>query len=383
MKRAQDIQQLARAVSHSDVKAALALTRGFLRNGLSAWDVLDSLEPLSLFAFSHTYTSIHVPKEHEYLLRLLHDAPELWHVDFLSRFIEYLAWSPKYVDRHVASLPSGVKSFTDVAGRYLDAMEKPKGLAALFYANTLAEASGLDEVLRIALRVGCNDLSQDIGHYFSCTDSLVRLAQTAGLPQAKDHLFSITMYLMQSSPVVMGHYKTPAQTLRDTLSRLVTKGTFVGYHYMIVANGLIKNRAFVGDAHYNHGLAQLDTISNQLASTLSAKAMDALASGEMIGSSSDLLTDLQRSIWTALRARAFALLRHYIQEYGVTTELTIAIGHSFTRIDEHPHDPHYVTFPLSAFELLPHLVAEERELILAQCIDFAINRVQQHGLMGL
>ena len=77
MRRTQDVQQLVRAVSHSDVKAALALTRGFLRNGLSAWDVLDSLEPLSLFAFSHTYTSIHVPKEHEYLLRLLHDAPEL------------------------------------------------------------------------------------------------------------------------------------------------------------------------------------------------------------------------------------------------------------------------------------------------------------------
>ena len=55
MERTQDIQQLVRAVSHSDVKAALALTRGFLRNGLSAWDVLDSLEPLSLFAFSHIY----------------------------------------------------------------------------------------------------------------------------------------------------------------------------------------------------------------------------------------------------------------------------------------------------------------------------------------
>jgi hypothetical protein len=383
MKRAHDVQQLVGAVSHSDATAALTLTRGLCRNGMSARDVLDSLEPLSLFTFSHRYTSIHVPKEHEYLLRLLQDVPELWHVDFLSRFIEYLAWSPKYVDRHVASLPSGVESFTDVTGRYLDAMEKSKGLAALFYANTLAEASGLDEVLRIALRVGCNDLSQDIGHYFSCTDSLVRLAETAGLPQAKDHLFAITMYLMQLSPVVMAQHERPTQTLRDTLSRLVTKGTFVGYHYMIVANGLIKNRAFIGDAHYNHALAQLDTISNQLTSTLSTKAMDALASSEATSGSNDLLTDLQRSIWNAARARAFALLRHYIQEYGVTTELTIAIAHSFTRIDEHPHDPHYVTFPLSAFELLPHLAAEERELILAQCIDFAINRVQQHGLIRL
>ncbi|MDD1720703.1 MAG: hypothetical protein LUP95_01795, partial [Euryarchaeota archaeon] len=80
--------------------------------------------------------------------------------------------------------------------------------------------------------------------------------------------------------------------------------------------------------------------------------------------------------------RAFALLRRYLNDHGQTKALTAEIAHSFTLIDEHPHDPHYVTFPLSAFELVPHLTEEESELILAQCIDFAISRVKEYGLVS-
>ncbi len=41
----------------------------------------------------------------------------------------------------------------------------------------------------------------------------------------------------------------------------MTKGTFAGYHYAIVANGLIKNRPFLGSKLYDHTLSQLDAIN--------------------------------------------------------------------------------------------------------------------------
>ncbi|MGZ4908948.1 MAG: hypothetical protein ACXV5F_09900 [Halobacteriota archaeon] len=381
-KPTKDGHTLLKAVADSDIPAARSLARALCRNGQSAWDVLDLLEPLSLGAFSHRWMSVHVSKEHEYLLRLLHDVPESLHSDFLDRFVEYLAWSPKFVSHQATSFSSGAEPLTSVTERYLDAVKKPKVNAALFYAHTAAEADGLEEVLQTQLGIGCNDLSQDIGHYYSCTDSLIRLARRVGWPRAKHHLFATTLYLMQSSPTTLSSYENPSHALNDVLARLVTKGTFVGYHYIIVANGLIKNRSFLGSTLYDHALSQLDAICTELPSTLSSGALDTLISNEQIHGSPDVLTELRRSILKAERARAFALLRLYLNDHGPAKALTAEIAHSFTRIDEHPHDPHYVTFPLAAFELLPHLTDEERELVLAQCVDFAISRVNQYGLLS-
>ncbi len=286
------------------------------------------------------------------------------------------------MSQQATSFSSGAEPLTSATERYIDAMKKPEVNAALFYARTVAEAEGLEEVLRTQLGIGCNNLSQDIGHYYSCTDSLIRLSRRVGWPQAKNHLFTTTLYLMQSSPITLSSYERPSRALSEILARLVTKGTFVGYHYVIVANGLIKNRPFLGSKLYDDALSQLDAISNELPSTLSSAALDMLISSERIDQSPDVLTGLRRLILKAERARAFALLRRYLNDHGPTKALTAEILYSFTFIDEHPHDPHYVTFPLSAFELLPQLTEEESELILAQCIDFAIRRVKEYGLIS-
>lgn len=376
-------RKLLKATADSDVPMAHSLAQTLCRNGWDAGEVLDLLEPLSVGAFSHRWMSAHVPKEHEYLLRLLPDVPEAFHSGLLDRFVEYLAWSPKLVSQQANSFSSGAEKLTDTNKRYIDAMKQSKVKAALFYAHEAVEANGLEDILRTQLGMGCDDLSQDIGHYFSCTDSLIRLARRVGWPQAKNHLFATTLYLMQSSPVDLPSYTEPSHTLNDILARLVTNGTFVGYHYIIVVNGLLKNRAFLGDALYGHALSQLDAISAALPSTLSSAELDALVSNERMSRSHDSLPELRRSILKAERARAFGLLHRYLGEHGITKDLTAEIAYSFTFIDEHPHDPHYVTFPVSAFELLPYLTEEERELLLAQCIDFAVSRVKEHRLISL
>jgi hypothetical protein len=191
------------AVEHSNVADSLALTAQLLHNGVNAWDVLGSLQSISYFAFSHRWASIHVPKEHEYLGRLLRQVPESQHLDFLSRFVEYLAWSPKYVASYVASFPSDIERSLNYRSCYLRAMDERMGLHALFYAQELAKESGLNAALQTALQIGCNDISQELDHYFSCTDSLVWLAQHSGLPEANNCLAAITLFLMQSSPTAL------------------------------------------------------------------------------------------------------------------------------------------------------------------------------------
>jgi hypothetical protein len=375
---------LVDAVAHSRVADALALTAQLLHNGFSAWDALGSLQSISCFAFSHQWASIHVPKEHEYLDRLLRQVPESQHSDFLSRFVEYLAWSPKYVASYVASFPSDVeRSLNSLNYRscFLRAMDERMALHALFYARELVEAGGLDAALQTALQIGCNDISQDLGHYFSCTDSLMRLAQRSDLPEANNCLVAMTLFLMQSSPIVLLQYGTPVRSMDDLLPHLVKKGGFAGYHYMIVANALIKNRAFLGETHYLHALKELEAVADRLSDTLSVEGLDALVKDESVPKSNNLLRDLETAIWRCKKPQALAILRHYLRDRGAAQELTTAIAHSFTAINDHPHDPHYVTFPLSAFELIPHLNEDDVELILAHCVEFAIERVQRYGIM--
>ena len=372
---------LVDAVAHSRVADALALTAQLLHNGVTAWDILGSVQSISCFAFSHQWASIHVPKEHEYLGRLLRQVPESQHSDFLSRFVEYLAWSPKYVTSYVATFPSGVERSLNCRSCYLRAMDERMALHALFYARELVETGGLDAALQTALHVGCNDISQNLGHYFSCTDSLIRLAQRSGLPEANNCLVAMTLFLMQSSPIVLLQYGRPVGSMDDLLPRLVKKGGFAGYHYMIVANALIKNRAFLGEAHYLHALKELEIVADRVSDTLSVEGLDALVKGESVPKSNNPLRDLEAAIWKCKKPQALAILRHYLHDRGAAQELTTTIAHSFTAINDHPHDPHYVTFPLSAFELIPHLNEDDTELILAHCVEFAIERVHRYGIM--
>jgi len=369
------------AVAHSRVADGLTLTAQLLHNGVDAWDVLGSLQSISYFAFSHQWASIHVPKEHEYLNRLLRQVPESQHLDFLSRFVEYLAWSPKYVASYVASFPSDVERSLNYRSCYLRAMDERMGLHALFYAHELAKEGGLNAALQTALQVGCNDISQELGHYFSCTDSLIRLAQHSGLPEANNCLAAITLFLMQSSPIVLSQYRTPSRSMDDLLPHLVKKGGFAGYHYMIVANALIKNRTFLGEVHYLHALKELDIVADRLSDTLSIEGLNALVKDESVPKSNNLLRDLETAIWKCKKPQALAILRHYLRDSGAAQELTAAIAHSFTAINDHPHDPHYVTFPLSAFEIIPDLNEDGTELILAHCVEFAIERIHSYGIM--
>jgi len=148
---------------------------------------------------------------------------------------------------------------------------------------------------------------------------------------------------------------------------------------MILANGLIKNRKFLGDKHYQHALHGLETILPQLSDKLSKKKLD-----KMVGNgprSGDPLKDLKEHIWKGEKTKAFAMLRQFLNEEGVTQELMATIAHTYTKIDDHPHDPHYVTFPTSAFELIPRLKEEDAEVILAHSVEFAVDRVQRYGVM--
>ncbi len=372
---------LVNVVMHSRVADALSLTAKLLHNGVTAWEVLGSLQSISCFAFSHQWASIHVPKEHEYLVRLLRQVPESQHSDFLIRFVEYLAWSPKYVTSYAATFPSDVERSLNYRSCYVRAMDEHKALHALFYAHELAAAGGLDAALQTALHVGCNDMSQDLGHYFSCTDSLVRLAQRSGLPEANNCLVAMTLFLMQSSPIELLQYGRPAGSMDDLLPRLVKKGGFAGYHYMIAANALIKNRAFLGETHYLHALKELETVADRLSDTLSVEGLDALVKDESVPKSDNPPRDLEAAIWKCEKPQALTILRHYIRDRGADQELMAAVAHSFTAINDHPHDPHYVTFPLSAFELIPQLNEDDTELILAHCVEFAIERVHRYGIM--
>jgi hypothetical protein len=373
------LEKLREEVSHSRIKESLTILNTLWKNGIASDTILESLHPISLFAFSQRFSSIHVPKEHEYLYRLLKIIPKKEQIDFLHRFVEYLAWSLKFVTDETRTFPSDSEERTlDYGKEYLTAMSAHKGIAALFYALQFAETSGLEELLRTMLRIGCNDIRQEIGHYFSCTDSVVRLARAAGMPQAKNHIFVLTMYLMQSSPIVFEPYLKPTLKLDEILHELVKKGGFVGYHFMIVANGLINNREFIGEKHYLHALHSLETILPSLSDTLSKENLDAIAKNTQ--KPTNPLKDLKEHIWKGDKAKAFATLRQYLDEEGANDELKAAIAHTYTRINDFPHDPHYVTFPTSAFELIPHLKSDEVELILAHCVEFAVDRVQQHGI---
>lgn len=341
--------------------------------------VLDAVESAAFGAFSHRFSTIHVPKEHEYLHRFLGIVPEDQQLDFLRRYLEYLVWSPKYLSDSPMGHASGV-GVPNPSSSFLDSAENSMALRALFYINEVAD-DNLEKATRLMLRVGCADVSQAIGHYYSCTESVVKLTKRAGLPAARTHLFTATLYLMQSSPMKLTDPEEPLMELGEILSALIHKSGFAEYHYMIVANGLIKQRGFLGETHYLNGVAGVERLLPRLRDGMSSDYIDRIVGG----SRPEVVTveSLKEAIWKGDKAGAFAVLRAYLSEHGITDDLKRGILHSYTLIDEHPHDPHYVTVPVSIFEMLGELKPGEVELALAHTVEFAVDRVRRSGTMGI
>jgi hypothetical protein len=76
------------------------------------------------------------------------------------------------------------------------------------------------------------------------------------------------------------------------------------------------------------------------------------------------------------------MLIHYHGEQGATPELWNAILHSYTKVDDHPHDPHYVTVPRSLFELVRHLKDGDVVLALVHSVKFAVDRIISRGAIA-
>ncbi|GAJ14500.1 unnamed protein product, partial [marine sediment metagenome] len=235
------VKKLVDLVLQSRIEESLAALREIWDSSLDHASILRSLETASLYAFNHRFPNIHVPKELEYLLRFLDGVPESQRIDLLERFVEYIAWAPKYVDDSSGAYTSGASTLNDPLDSYHDAMERGKGMGGLFYLNEAVDRD-LHGTLQALLRIGCVDVSQSIGHFFSCTDSVLSLASQSGLPQARNHLFLLTMYLMQLRRFRIAEFRKPEGDLDQILGELVKKGGFLEYHYVILVNGLIKRR---------------------------------------------------------------------------------------------------------------------------------------------
>lgn len=367
-------------VLQSRIEESLAALREAWDSSLDHASILRSLETASLHAFNHRFPNIHVSKELEYLLRFLDGVPGSLRLDFLERFVEYIAWAPKYVSDSSGAYTSGARTPDDPLGSYLNAMERGKGMGALFYVNEAADRD-LHGTLRALLRIGCLDVSRSIGHFFSCTDSVLNLASKAGLPQARNHLFLLTMYLNQLRRFRIAEFREPERDLGQILGELVKKGGFLEYHYVILINGLIRQRDYVGEEYYLHALAGIEDLLPGMKETITTEWLDSVTRGAE--TLDEPLVDLQKGILTADAPRAYAALRRQLETEGMTPELTCAVAHAYTQIKGRPHDPHYVTFPVAAFELTKHLSEENMELAVAHTVEFALSRVKRHGIVDM
>jgi len=348
------VKKLVDLVLQSRIEESLAALREIWDSSLDHASILRSLETASLYAFNHRFPNIHVPKELEYLLRFLDGVPESQRIDLLERFVEYIAWAPKYVDDSSGAYTSGASTLNDPLDSYHDAMERGKGMGGLFYLNEAVDRD-LHGTLQALLRIGCVDVSQSIGHFFSCTDSVLSLASQSGLPQARNHLFLLTMYLMQLRRFRIAEFRKPEGDLDQILGELVKKGGFLEYHYVILVNGLIKRRDYIGEEYYLHALAGIEDLLPMMNETLTTEQLDSVT--RSVETLDEPLVDLTNGILTADAPRAYASMRRQLETEGITPELTSTIAHTYTRIEGRPHDPHYVTFPVATFEFCDSLSA--------------------------
>jgi hypothetical protein len=217
-------------VHHSEMDESMKGLEDLWSRKIGYEAILEALVPAALSSFSHRYSSMHVPKENEYLRRFLNGFPRDQQLDFLKRYIEYLVWSPKYMVDSSQSIATGSEYHESLRDSYLDSLAKNHGIPALHYIQRMGEES-LKEATRTILQVGCIDVSQAIGHYFSFTESMIKLGHNSGMPLAGNNLFAATLYLMQSSQIKLESPQEPSTDIDEILSNLIRKTGFVSYHY--------------------------------------------------------------------------------------------------------------------------------------------------------
>ncbi|MFQ6119556.1 MAG: hypothetical protein ACE5KE_06695, partial [Methanosarcinales archaeon] len=334
--------------------ALVALDKVWIDNPDSL-KIIESLHPIPLYYIDQKYPTIHAPKAYEYLTRLLTRLPKELHFPFVKRFVQYLSLISKCNWDFTNSKPSGTHNATpDPWAGYISSLKQRKGNSAFYSALRFVEEKSLEDFFKICLQIACNDVGQIIGHYFSCSESVVRYGLKVGMPDAKNHIFLLTQYLMQSSPIIIDHYETPSLEFEQLLSNCIKKRSFVGYHYIILANGLIKNKEVVGLEYYTNALAGLQKSISGLQDILTTEIITKII-GDQKPNTPDLLENLKLSMENGDKAKSFAALRAYLKEFGATNDLMNAIITAYPKINDHPQDPHYLTFPLSAFELVPLL----------------------------
>jgi hypothetical protein len=115
-------------VHHSEMDASMNGLEDLWLRETGYETILDAVVPAALSSFSHRYSSMHVPKENEYLRRFLGDIPRDEQLDFLKRYIEYLVWSPKYMVDSSQSIATGSEYNEFLRDSYLDSLGKNHGI---------------------------------------------------------------------------------------------------------------------------------------------------------------------------------------------------------------------------------------------------------------
>jgi hypothetical protein len=181
---------------------------------------------------------------------------------------------------------------------------------------------------------------------------------------------------MQSRSMTLEHPTRPTRTLDEILAELLTKTGFISYHYMILANGLINQRGVLGEPYFQHGLAGLEHMLPQLPSGRTPQDLQHMTQSSGADGGGDTL---HHHIVNGQKPEAFSTVITYVHDHGITPELRNTILYSYTQINDHPPDPHYVTVPTSLFELIPHVNEEHTALALVHAVEFAINRIRERG----
>ena len=342
--------------------------------------VLEELESLSLTAFSHQFPSLHVPKEHEYLLRILPNINSDLHLDFLDRFLEYLTILPKvnFQMNQVFTSVGRTEHLTPIQD-FLSAINTHKGLAALYYAWEAISQQKLTKLLNTIHQETVHVISNNLGHYFTCGESIIRLAKKSDLSTVKNHLLALTFNLMQAFPAPHISKTNSITSVSETLSSVIHRGSFVGYHYMIIANALIQNRSDFSIPLFQEGLSTLATMAENLPLSHPPSILDSIS---MNSSQSEItINALKHVILQGNGSKAKIMLHQYLQENQITNALLESIIHAFTRIAKHPHDPHFLTFPVAASQLVKHISSIDTEILLLHLIEYATNNIQHYGTL--
>lgn len=342
--------------------------------------ILDRLQPLSLAPFSHQFPSLHVPKEHEYLYRILPQIPVNLQIDFLSRFIEYLTMLPKInftMDNAYTSV--GRSESINPIQDYFKALDSHKGLAALYYAWEALSQKKVTTLLNRMHEETVHVISNNLGHYFTCGESLIKLALKCPEPSVKNHLMAITLNLMQAFPAPTKPEIDATLNIPEVVSDVIHRGSFVGYHYLIVTNALLQNKSTFSVDLIQEGFTTLHGMAQRLPLSHPPSSLEGYSK---LNHNQSLNTEaLTNAILQGNTKNAKSIVHAYLAEYQITNDLLVSILHAFTRINKHPHDPHFLTFPVAVTQLINQIDIIDAEILLHHLIEYATDNIQHYGTL--